>query len=182
MARVLKRCMVGVAAALVVGVVCGGVARILMRVMVVAAEEETSFTLAGTAAIMVVFAVFALPGTLLAAATRRRWRSALLVLGGLGMCVPTTGIARVDLESAGFFAGFEVVYVGGAVIGVYLCCLAIPIVGLAAVDRLARRAPLARLAPRRTVTHSGPSRHSFRVEPSLLPAATGTSDGSTGVR
>jgi hypothetical protein len=179
MARVLKRCMVGVAAALVVGVVCGGVARILMRVMVVAAEEETSFTLAGTAAIMVVFAVFALPGTLLAAATRRRWRSALLVLGGLGMCVPTTGIARVDLDSAGFFTGFEVVYVGGAVIGVYLCCLAIPIVGLAAVDRLAR---LARLAPRRTVTRSGPSRHSFRVEPSLLPAATGTSDGSTGVR
>jgi hypothetical protein len=148
MARVLKRCMVGVAAALAVGVVCGGVARILMRVMVVAAEEETTFSLAGTAAIMVVFAVFALPGAVLAALTRRRWRSVVLVLGGLAMCVPTTGIAQVDLEAAGFFTGFEVVYVGGAVIGVYLCCLAIPVVGLAAVGLLDRRAATRRAAVR----------------------------------
>jgi hypothetical protein len=146
MARVFKRCMVGVAAALAVGVVCGGVARILMRLMVVAADEDGSFTLAGTAAIMVVFAVFSLPGTLLAAATRRRWRPTLLVLGGLAMCVPTTGIAQVDLEAAGFFTGFEVVYVGGAVIGVYLCCLAMPLVGLVAVDLLDRRAGARRAA------------------------------------
>jgi len=97
-------------------------------------------------AIMVVFTVFALPGALLAALTRRRWRSTLLVLGGLAMCVPTTGIARVDLEAAGFFTGFEVVYVGGAVIGVYLCCLAIPVVGLAAVNLLDRRATPRRIA------------------------------------
>jgi hypothetical protein len=148
MARVLKRCMVGVAAALAVGVVCGGVARILMRVMVVAAEEETTFSLAGTAAIMVVFAAFALPGAVLAALTRRRWRSVLLVLGGLAMCVPTTGIARVDLEGVGIFTGFEVVYVGGAVIGVYLCCLALPVVGLAAVGLLDRRAATRRAAVR----------------------------------
>ncbi len=148
MARVLKRCMVGVAAALAVGVVCGGVARILMRVMVVAAEEETTFSLAGTAAIMVVFAVFALPGAILAALTRRRWRSVLLVLGAVAMCVPTTGIAQVDLEAAGFFTGFEAVYVGGAVIGIYLCCLAIPVVGLAAVALLDRRTATRRAAVR----------------------------------
>jgi hypothetical protein len=146
MARVLTRCMVGLAAALAVGVVCGGVARILMRLVVVAAEEETSFSLAGTVAIMVVFAVFALPGTVLAALTRRRWRSVLLVLGGLALCVPTTGTAKFDLEAAGFFTGFEVVYVGGAVIGIYLCCLAIPVVGLAAVDLLGRRTASRRTA------------------------------------
>jgi hypothetical protein len=145
MARIVKRCLVGAAAALVVGVVCGGMARLLMRLMVVAADEEASFSVAGTAGILVVFAVFALPGTLLAALTRRRWRSALLVLGGLAMCVPTTSIAESDLAAAGFFSGFEVVFVGGAVIGVYLCCLAIPFVGLAAVDLIDRRQVEARL-------------------------------------
>jgi hypothetical protein len=70
--------MVAVAAALAVGVVCGGLARVLMRLVAVAADEETSFTLAGTAAIMVVFAAFALPGTLLAAlAVRPRGRRVL---------------------------------------------------------------------------------------------------------
>jgi hypothetical protein len=121
-------------------VVCGGLARACMRLVAVAAADETTFTLAGTAAIMVVFAVFALPGTVLAALTRRRWRPVLLVLGGLALCVPTTVTAQFDLEAAGFFTGFEVVYAGGAVIGVYLCCLTIPVVGLAAVDLLTRRA------------------------------------------
>ncbi|HET6560696.1 MAG TPA: hypothetical protein VFG72_02390 [Marmoricola sp.] len=139
MVRIVKRLMVGAAAALAVGVVCGGVARLLMRLMVVAAEEEGAFSVAGTVAIMVVFAVFALPGAMLAALTRRRGRSTLLVVGGVAMCIPTTGIAATDLAAAGLFGGFEVVYIGGAVIGVYLCCLAIPFVGLAAVDLLDRR-------------------------------------------
>jgi hypothetical protein len=138
MARMLRVVAVGLAAAAVVGVVCGGLARLFMRLVVVFAGEEGSFSLAGTAAIMVVFAVFALPGAVLAAAWRGRGRSTLLVLAGMALCVPITGTARSDLETT-LLLGFDVVLVGGAVLGVYLAALALPVVGLRAVDLLRRR-------------------------------------------
>lgn len=144
MVRTGRRLAVGAAAALVVGVLCGGVARVMMRLVTVASEQEGTFSFVGTAGIMVVFAVFALPGTLLAALTARRWRWVLLALGAVALCIPTTGIAESELTAVGQVSGLEILSIGGAVIGVYLSVLAIPFVGLAAVDRwpaaLSRRA------------------------------------------
>jgi hypothetical protein len=152
MVGILRRLALGVAAALVVGVVCGGVARLLMRVMVVLADEEGSFSLAGTVAIVLTYAVFALPGAVLAAGWGGRGRSALLVLGGLALWVPITGIASSDLEDV-LLQGFDIVLVGGAAVGIYVTALAVPLVGLAAVRLLAP----GRRTARPGAGHSSPS-------------------------
>ena len=95
MVGILRRLALGVAAALVVGVVCGGVARLLMRVMVVLADEEGSFSLAGTVAIVLTYAVFALPGAVLAAgwggcSTNRWGRTRIMARAGRSPTTATT--------------------------------------------------------------------------------------------
>ncbi|MDF5754359.1 hypothetical protein [Spongiactinospora sp. TRM90649] len=77
-------------AAIAAGIVIGGVARLLMSAIAVAAAEESRFTPAGTLGVMVVFGVLAVPAAVTATArplfrTAGRWVTALVT--GLGMAV-----------------------------------------------------------------------------------------------
>lgn len=139
--RVLGRIGVGIAAAVAAGVVCGGAARIMMRLVNVVAGLESSFSLGGTLGIMMIFSLFALPGSLLAAFRRRRGRSALLVVGSLALCVPATAIAAGDLEGPLGLAPLEWVGVGVWTAGVYAAIAAMPLVSLRVIALMTRTRP-----------------------------------------
>ncbi|MGZ8742686.1 MAG: hypothetical protein ACXWXO_07185 [Nocardioides sp.] len=128
--RVLGKVFVALAAAAVVGAVLGSVARLMVRLTTLAAGEQGDFSVAGTAAILLIFAVFTVPGALLASRTARRGRSALLVLGALTLCVPATAVARADLGLLRRLSVAEWISVAGATIGVYAAILAIPLLTL----------------------------------------------------
>lgn len=128
--RVLGKVLVALAAAAMAGVVLGLVARLMMRLTTLAAGEQGDFSVAGTAAILLVFVVFTVPGALLASLTARRGRSALLVLGALTLCVPATAVARADLDHLGPLSVAEWIGVAGATIGVYAAILTIPLLTL----------------------------------------------------
>jgi hypothetical protein len=132
---VVRRAGAGLAAGLVAGVAMGLAARLMMRLATVAAGMPGHFSFAGTAGIVVVFVVVAVPGAILAALMRRRGRSALLVLGALLLAVPAVGIARTDLGHVAGLAALEWVGVGAATLGVLASILALPVVTLRLLAR-----------------------------------------------
>jgi hypothetical protein len=146
--QVVRKIAVGIAAAIAVGAVCGGVARIMMRLVNVVAGHESSFSIGGTLGIMMIFALFALPGALLATFLRRRGRSALLVLGALALCVPATATAAADLEGVFGLSAMQWVGVGLWTAGVYTAIAAMPFVALRTITAMTepRRAPVAAVA------------------------------------
>jgi hypothetical protein len=129
-ARWWTRLAVGLAAGVGASLVLGLTARVLMRAAALAAGAETGFSWLGTLMICVAFAMFVMPGTVLAALWLGRGRSLLLWVGGFGFCLPVTGTAMTDLGSAGELTTLQW---GGALAatgGIYLCALAIPVVTL----------------------------------------------------
>lgn len=132
---VARRVGVGLAAAVVAGAAMGLVARLMMRLVVLAAGEPGQFSLAGTAAILVVFVVATVPGAVVAALVRRRGRSAVLYAFAVLLCVPTTGIARVDLGGLFGLSAAQWVGVGSATLGIYVAILALPFVALRLIAR-----------------------------------------------
>lgn len=134
-AGALRRLVVGTAAALVAGAALGAVARLMMRLTTLAAGGDTGFTLAGTAAILLVFVIFTLPGALVAALLERRGRSALLVLGALALCVPAVGVAGEDLSHLGVLSATQLAGVAAATGGVFVAVLALPYLTLRLIAR-----------------------------------------------
>ena len=132
---VLRRIAVGVAAGVAAGALLGSVARLMMRLATLAAGGETGFSLAGTAGILLVFVVFTLPGSVLAALVRRRGRSALLVLGALALCVPAVGVASADLADLGVLPAMRLAGVVLAAGGVFVAILALPFLTLRLIAR-----------------------------------------------
>ncbi len=70
----LKKLGRGLLAALVFGVLCGAAARLLMRFFTLIGNQLPGFTWGSTLGIMVVFAVFYVPGALALSVLRGRWR------------------------------------------------------------------------------------------------------------
>ncbi|HEU4513732.1 MAG TPA: hypothetical protein VFR87_11565 [Nocardioidaceae bacterium] len=134
-AAVARKVGLGLAAAVVAGAAMGLVARLMMRLASVAAGEPGHFSLAGTAGILMVFVVVVVPGGVVASLVRRRGRSSLLWLGALLLCVPTTGVARVDLGGLVGLSPAQWVGVGLATLGVYVAVLALPVVTLRILAR-----------------------------------------------
>jgi hypothetical protein len=132
---VLRRLAVGVMAAVAAGVLLGSVARLMMRLTTLAAGGETQFSLAGTAAILLVFVLFTLPGSVLASLLERRGRSVLLFVGALALCLPTTGVAAEDLRSLGPLSASERAGVLLAAGGVFAAVLALPFLALRLIAR-----------------------------------------------
>ncbi|MFG1616550.1 hypothetical protein ACGFI3_27645 [Nonomuraea wenchangensis] len=92
--RVVRVLAATVGGAVVAGVVGGGAARLLMSLITIAAAEESTFTLAGTLGVLMVFGVLAVPAALTATAPTvvrvgGRWVTALLT----GFGVATTGFS-----------------------------------------------------------------------------------------
>jgi hypothetical protein len=137
--KVLLVPVVALVACLAAAVVVGGASRLLMRAINVAAGAESGFSWGGTIAIVVAFAAFMLPGALVAAATRRRGRTVLLVLGALALCVPAVSIAGEELGSTDGFTTVRWAAVLAAGAGVFATIAAMPVVTLRVVDRLRPR-------------------------------------------
>lgn len=128
--NIMKKVGAGVGAGLVAGLAAGLVARLMMRLATVAGDGGTSFSLSGTAAIVLVFVVAAVPGAVLAALVAHRWRAALLVVGSLFLCLPATGVASEDLGHLSGLSTLQWVGVGLATLGVYAAILTMPWVAL----------------------------------------------------
>jgi hypothetical protein len=129
--RILQRLGIGIAAAMVTGVVLGLAARVMMRLVAVAAGHEGApFTLGGTLGIVAAFVIVAVPGAVVASFVSRRGRSLPLVLGALLLCVPATAIAGEDLGVIGSLSTAQWVGVAATTTGVYATILALPVLTL----------------------------------------------------
>ena len=93
----LRRAGVGVGAAVLAGLAMGAVARLMMRLVVLATGRETEFSWGGTVGILLAFVVFMVPGALLASLYRGRGRSLLLIAATLLLLVVATGVAVEDV-------------------------------------------------------------------------------------
>jgi hypothetical protein len=99
--RLLRAAARGVAAAVGAGLVGAVLTRMLMRLIMVVADGDTSFTWTGTAFIALFYVVFLTPGSIAVAWTRARWARVLLGVGALAIPVQATGIATTDLAAVG---------------------------------------------------------------------------------
>ena len=91
----------GVGAAVVGGLVGAVLTRGLMRLIMIVAGGDTSFTWAGIAFIALFYVVFLTPGAIALAWSAARWPLFLFGAGALAIPVQATGIATTDLEAVG---------------------------------------------------------------------------------
>jgi peptidoglycan/LPS O-acetylase OafA/YrhL len=76
-----------------------------MRLIVVVADGDPSFTWTGLAFIALFYVVFLLPGALALAWSRARWPVVLFGVGALAIPIQATGIATTDLAAVGPISG-----------------------------------------------------------------------------
>jgi hypothetical protein len=74
------------------------VTRPLMRVVALLAQEETSFSVAGTVGILIVYAACLAPGALLLALTPRWWSQVVLATGCALLATAAVGIASDEVH------------------------------------------------------------------------------------
>ena len=131
----VRKVVAALVTAATVAIALGGVARVLMRLVTVAAGHVPGFSWSGTAGILAVFFVAAVPGCLVAAfARRRRW--VVLAVGSALLCIPATGVASEELGDTSTLSTPQWVGVGAASLALYATVLALPVVALAILDRL----------------------------------------------
>ena len=120
--RLVRAVARGAAAAAVGGLVGAALTRALMRLVMVVADGDPTFTWTGTAFIAIFYVAFLLPGAIALAWSRARWPLFLFGAGAVAIPIQATGIATTDLEavgpfSAGQWAVLVVLFLGMA--GVY---------------------------------------------------------------
>ena len=103
--RLLRAGARGVIAAVVGGLVGAVLTRGLMRLIMIVADGEPSFTWTGLAFIALFYVVFLTPGAIALAWSRARWPVVLFGAGALAIPVQAAGIATTDLEAVGPFSG-----------------------------------------------------------------------------
>jgi len=123
----LRRTGVGAGAAVLAGLAMGAVARLMMRLVVLATGRDGEFSLGGTAGIMLAFVVVMVPGAVLASLYRGRGRSLLLIAATLFLLVVATGIAVEDLGTVDELSAARWTGVAIAGLGVYAAILALPV-------------------------------------------------------
>jgi uncharacterized membrane protein YhaH (DUF805 family) len=152
--RLARRLVAGLAAGVVAGLVCGGLARILMRVVSVVGDDAPEFSWSGTAFIILLFVVAAVPGAMVAAGYRGRGRSLPLVTMSLLLWLPAASIARTDLSELTDITAVEWVGVALATAGIYLLIAAMPMLALRLVRRWADAGRSVRARPRHALVTS----------------------------
>ena len=131
----VRKVVAALVTAAAVALLLGGMARVLMRLVTVAAGHVPGFSWSGTASILAVFFVAAVPGCLVAAfARRRRW--VVLAVGSALLCIPATGVASEELGDTSALSLSQWLGVGAASLALYATVLALPVVALAILDRL----------------------------------------------
>jgi hypothetical protein len=137
----------GVLAALVVGAGLGAVSRGLMALVAHAADGSSSFTWAGSAFVLLTYAVAMVPGGAVAGLTDRGGRWVLPVAGGLFLCVPAIGVSSEEIGSTVDFGALQWLGVGGAGVAVFATIGLAPLFTVQLTDRwLGRREFVARAA------------------------------------
>ena len=101
--RLVRALARGVGAAAVGGLVGAVLTRGLMRLVILVADGEPSFTWTGLAFIAVFHVMFLAPGAVALAWSRARWPLFLFGAGAVAIPVQATGIATTDLEAVGPF-------------------------------------------------------------------------------
>jgi hypothetical protein len=91
----------GVAAAVLGGLVGAVLTRALMRLVMLVADGDPTFTWTGTAFIALFYVVFLTPGAVALAGSRDRWPLVLFGIGALAIPVQAVGIATTDLAAVG---------------------------------------------------------------------------------
>ncbi len=100
-ARLVRAAARGVGAAAVGGLVGAVLTRGLMRLVIVVAAGEPSFTWTGLAFIALFYVMFLAPGAVALACSRARWPLVLFGAGALAIPIQATGIATTDLAAVG---------------------------------------------------------------------------------
>jgi hypothetical protein len=131
----LRRAGVGVGAAVLAGLAMGVVARLMMRLVVLATGRETEFSWGGTVGILLAFVVFMVPGALLASLYRGRGRSLLLIAATLLLLVVATGVAVEDVGAVDDLSAVRWAGVAVAGLGVYAAILALPVLTFRILSR-----------------------------------------------
>ena len=90
----------GVAAAATTGIASAVVTRMLMRATALVLREPTSFSLAGSAGIGLIYIVALLPGCIALASTRHRWAWAVLAAGCVLLLFSAVNIGYAETASA----------------------------------------------------------------------------------
>jgi hypothetical protein len=133
----------GVLAAVLVGSLLGAVSRALMAAIAVVATGSNSFTWAGSAFVVLLYAAVMLPGGAVAGLTETGWRWLLPTAGALFLCVPAIGVSGEEIGSTVGFDAFEWVAVGAAGVGIFLTIGLAPLLTVRLTDRwLGRRVGL----------------------------------------
>jgi hypothetical protein len=91
----------GVAAAVLGGVIGAVLTRALMRLVMVVADGDPTFTWTGLVFIALFYVVFLTPGAVALAWSRARWPLVVLGAGAVAIPVQAAGIAQTDLEEVG---------------------------------------------------------------------------------
>ncbi|SDE85901.1 hypothetical protein SAMN05660485_01891 [Blastococcus fimeti] len=99
--RAMRAVARGGAAAVLGGVVGALLTRALMRLVMVVAEGDPSFTWTGLVFIALFYVVFLAPGAIALAWSPARWPLGVLGIGALAIPVQAAGIAQTDLEDVG---------------------------------------------------------------------------------
>ena len=134
--RTASRAWRGVLAGLAASLLLGAVARVLMRLAMLATDRDPAFTWAGSLGIGLGWAMFTLPGALLAALYLGRGRSLGLVVGGCLLAYFTTQVARSDLGQLEVLSRAQLIGALAAAAGIFLTALAIPMVTLRLLRKL----------------------------------------------
>jgi hypothetical protein len=101
--RLVQAVVRGIAAAVLGGLVGAVLTRGLMRLVMLVAGGDTTFTWLGTAFIAIFYIVFLTPGAIALAWSRARWPLVLFGLGAVAIPVQAAGIATTDLAAVGPF-------------------------------------------------------------------------------
>lgn len=126
--RVGRIAATGVLAAIGAGLLTGLPARVMMRLVALSAGLTPQFSWVGTLGVAIIFSGAALPGAVVAAAWTGRGRWLVSAAGAAFLCIPATGIAAGELGSTDGYSAVRWMEVGAAVLGVYACIAALPLV------------------------------------------------------
>lgn len=135
----VARAVSGVLAAVAAGVALGGAARALMTAVTLAAGSTPSFTWAGTAFVVGLYAAVMVPAGLVAGLTTRRLRWLLPVGGAVFLAVPAAGTAADDLGSTVGFGAVQWLGVGAGVVALFATIAVLPVLTVRLADRFTGR-------------------------------------------
>ncbi|RFU19510.1 hypothetical protein [Geodermatophilus marinus] len=144
--QVLVRIGVGIAAALVAGVVAGGLSRAAMAAVTVAAGHESSFSWSGTGFVLGLYAAVMLPGALAAVVTTRRVRWLLPVAGALFLVVPAVGVAGEEIGATSGFGPLQWLALALTSAAVFATIPLLPVLTVRLADRWLGRRPVCEAA------------------------------------